>query len=147
MGGINQRTGEAQEGILDQKKSSEQTIEMLHTHGMIDDASYEKAMTSSLGAQQKIIGISTAEFNTRLQAKLEEQRAMDVARLSEGGAMARTQTSEAGAAARTQAQIDAQKELEKIKLQTNPANRYVMPPKPASNAVPIPNKLDLRTGY
>src|SRR5258705_13810146 len=60
MGGYNAKTGELQEGILDQKKSAEDTLDMLHTHGVLDDATYEKAKTSGLGAQQKMIGISTA---------------------------------------------------------------------------------------
>jgi hypothetical protein len=147
MGGYNAKTGELQEGILDQKKSSEDTLDMLHTHGVIDDATYEKAKTSSLGAQQKMIGISTAEFNTKLQAQLEQQRALAVTAAQNQGAMARTVTSEQGATGRTEAQIRAQIEAEKLKIQQNPANRFVLPPKAANAPVPIPNKLSLNTGY
>jgi hypothetical protein len=111
MGVFNQRTGELQEGILDQKKSAEDTLDMLHTHGVIDAATYEKAKTSSLGAQQKMIGISTAEFNTKLQAQLEYQRAMDVAKLGEQGAQTRQGMSGATTIQAEQMRLDAEKAL------------------------------------
>ena len=143
MGGYNARTGELQEGILDQKKSAEDTLDMLHTHGVLDDATYEKAKTSSLGAQQKMIGISTSEFNTRLQAQLEQQKAMAVAKLQEGGATGRTVLSEQGAGQRTAATIAAENERARLAAAANPANRYVLPAPQTQNAAPVPPVLKL----
>jgi len=63
MGGINQKTGEVEPGLLDQKKSSEDMLDMLHLHGMLSDDEYAKAKTSGLSAQQKLIGVTAADFN------------------------------------------------------------------------------------
>jgi hypothetical protein len=150
MGGYNQRTGELQEGILDQKKSSEQTIEMLHTHGILDNATYEKALTSNLGAQQKIIGQYTSEYNMKLQSHLEQQNRMQQLSATQAGGyqeqqLRGTQAMDVeklrlqGEQARTQAEL-AQKKL------AQPG--YVLPAKPGvPNPAAIPNVLSLGTGY
>lgn len=150
MGGINARTGEVEPGVLDQKKSSEDLLDMMHMHGMMTDDEYAKAKTSGLGAQQKFIGMASAEFNTKLQAQLEQQRALAVQQASNVGAMARTQAGETGAGARQAAEIQAQKELEAAKLKATAAlrPRLVLPPGPTQTApAPIPNQLNLKTGY
>lgn len=148
MGGINQKTGEAQEGILGQKKSAEDTIDMLHQHGMLTDDEYAKAQTSSLGAQQKIIGMNTADFNMRLKAQIDQQNALALQAQQNQAAMARTVTSESGASGRNAATIAAENERARLAAAANPANRYVLPPKPvATNPAPIPSVLNLGSGY
>jgi hypothetical protein len=110
MGGINPQTGLAEEGILDQKKSSEQQLGMMKDMGLIPQDIYEKMMTSNLGAQQKAIGMYTSKFTSDLAAareKAEQAAAMARQQVSESGAMARTQVTQAGEAARAKAAADA----------------------------------------
>lgn len=70
MGGINQKTGDLQTGILDQKQGAEDTLDMLHQHGMLTDDEYATAKTASLSAQQKMIGMNAADFNMKMKAQL-----------------------------------------------------------------------------
>jgi hypothetical protein len=141
MGGINQKTGEAQEGILGQKQSSEETLDMLHMHGMMTDEEYAKAKTSGLGAQQKMIGMYTSEFNTKLQARLEQEKALAQIAAQNQGAMGRTQYSETQTTARSQAQLEAELAKAKMELQTraaaNPVVSGYTPVPPPSSMAPI----------
>ena len=90
MGGINAKTGEAQEGVLGQKKSSEDYLTALHMHGALTDEEYAKAMSSGLGAQQKIAGQFSADFNTKMQLQLQNENAMRLAQYNQAQEMART---------------------------------------------------------
>ena len=121
MGGINQKTGEAQEGILGQKKSAEDTIDMLYQHKMLTDEEYATAKTSSLGAQQKLIGMNTADFNMRTKAELEKQNSLAQIGLQNQGAMGRTQYSETQTSARSQATLEAELAKAKLELQQRSA--------------------------
>jgi hypothetical protein len=130
MGGINQRTGEVQPGILDQKKSSEDMLDMLKMHGMMTDDEYEKAKSSSLGAQQKFIGQTTAEFNMKLQAQLEQQKALAVQQAESASAI--TRQGMAGQSAETVARIGLQRQ--------NPDDTTYARRPPANAPVPLPNR-------
>jgi hypothetical protein len=110
LGTVNPETGLAQEGILDQKKSSEQQLGMMKDMGLIPNDVYEKMMTSNLGAQQKAIGMYTSKFTSDLAAareKAEQAAMMSRQQVSESGAMARTQVTQTGEAARAAAAANA----------------------------------------
>jgi hypothetical protein len=135
LGTVNPETGLAQEGILDQKKSSEQQLGMMKDMGLIPNDVYEKMMTSNLGAQQKAIGMYTSKFTSDLAAAHEMERA----RLGESGAMARTQYTQQAetqrAAAAQKAEADRQAAAAAAKKPS-----YVLPQPPAQTQsnVPIP---------
>lgn len=148
MGGYNQRTGEVQPGILDQKKASEDNLDMLFYHGMIKKDEYEKAKTMGLGGQQKYIGQITSEFNAKLQA----QYAMEQAKMSEGAAYARTQLSDTGATGRTnisekgaadrQTQELAAKQKQ-FEEEQRSKNRTMVPNQVTNNGASIPPVIKL----
>jgi hypothetical protein len=150
MGGINEKTGEAQAGILDQKKGAEDTIDMLHMHGMLTNEEYEKAKTSSLSAQQKIIGMNAADFNMKTKAELERQNALAQIAAQNQGAMSRTQYSETATTGRSQAQLEAELKKTQMELQQRSAANPVVsgytpvppPPVPGGPVAPAP-KLSL----
>jgi hypothetical protein len=126
MGGINQKTGEAQGGILDQKKGAEDTLDMLHQHGMLTDDEYATAKASSLTGQQKIIGMNAADFNMKLKSQLELQNQQALQAQQNQAAMARTQVGEAGATGRTQLTDEAAMARARLELQKATAlNPYV----------------------
>jgi len=156
MGGINQQTGEAEPGLLQQGQQAHDLIDIYHSMGMFDDDTYERLKTSGLGAQQKALGQFTAQAGAAYQSKLEMQRQLALEQAQAGSAMARTQVSEAAATGRSTASIQA--ELERTKLQlaqtmTQLAAQgkvgFVQPPpnQPSSStAVPVP-KLSLNPSY
>src|SRR4029077_13087857 len=132
LGGINPQTGLAEEGILDQKKSSEQQLGMMKDMGLIPQDIYEKMMTSNLGAQQKAIGMYTSKFTSDL--------AMAQQKAQEAAAMSRQQVSESGAMARTQATIKAEADRAAA-AQALPAAKkpgLVLPQPPAQQPAPYP---------
>jgi hypothetical protein len=140
MGSVNPETGLAQEGILDQKKSSEQQLGMMKDMGLIPQPIYEKMMTSNLGAQQKAIGMYTSKFsNDLLMAREKAEQAAQ---------MSRQQVSESGAMQRTQANIAAEAQRAKDQQAAAAAKKpgYVLPAPPAQQNVqppggplPVPN--------
>lgn len=144
MGGINQKTGEVQPGILDQKKSSEDMLDMLKMHGMLSQDEYEKAKASGLSAQQKLIGITAADFNMKAKAELEKQNALAQVAAQSQGAMARTQYSESATTSRSQATLEAELAKAKMELQQkNAANPQVtgytpVPPPPMAGGTLAP---------
>jgi hypothetical protein len=151
MGGINQKTGEVEPGLLDQKKSSEDMLDMLHLHGMLSDDEYAKAKTSGLSAQQKLIGVTAADFNYQLKSNIEQQNAQKTAlaqiQAQNQGAMSRTQYSEQQTTQRSQAQLEAENKRLQMQLQAKVAeNPYVgnaptpVPPAATPNQ-PAPLKL------
>lgn len=146
MGGYNQRTGEVQPGILDQKQSSEDTLDMMYAHGMMTQEEYEKAKSSGLSAQQKWIGQATSEFNTKLQAQLqlkqatmEQSAATGRQGLSSGTQVQTTQMQEQAALQRQREAQQAQVQLRKPFVVPNPNAQTVQP-------APLP-PLKLNTGY
>src|SRR5262249_47688186 len=78
MGGVNPQTGEAEPGLLQQGQNAHDTLDIMHSMGMFDDPTYEKLKTSSLGAQQKMIGLYTTQATAKYQSQLEAARAMQL---------------------------------------------------------------------
>ena len=143
MGGINQKTGEVQGGILDQKKGAEDTIDMLHQHGMLSDDEYATAKASSLTGQQKIIGMNAADFNLKMKEELSKQSSLAQIAAQNQGAMGRTQYSESATTARSQATLEAELARTKLELQQrNAANPQVVGYTP----VPPPPTTTLKFG-
>jgi hypothetical protein len=132
LGTVNPETGLAQEGILDQKKSSEQQLGMMKDMGLIPQDVYEKMMTSNLGAQQKAIGMYTSKFTSDLAAARE--------RANQAAEMSRQQVSESGAMARTQANITAEAQRAAAAQAAAAAKKpgLVLPQPPAQQTAPYP---------